>query len=429
MEAKPVAQAAAQGTGSARKLSAMEHVWMNLFWFANNVHWGALLSIVIPSQVEKLLGHKEVNLPLVVVWGTVVAVLVHPWAGALSDRIRSRMGRRRPFLLLGTVFNVAGLIYMATTDSLWSMAVAFILVQFANNFANSPYVAIIADRVPPAQRGVASGWFGLMSVLGTIVGAAVAGLLVNKAAPPDVYRAQLLLTYGLLAAVQTVAVLLTWWQVREEPAPGGPPLTWREFKGLFWIDPRKHPDFFWVYITRFLVQQGQWAIFFYLQYFFEDVMGLPGELTVFQFTAATMVAATLAVLAAGVLSDRTGRKALVYLSGGMMTLVALLFALFPLPQLVLVAGALFGVGYGAYSSVDQALATDVLPNQDDYGKDMGIWQIASILPQITGIVIGGLTLDYFRSLPGHTGYSILMGLTTVFFGLGTVFIYRVKGVK
>jgi MFS family permease len=412
-----------------RKVSTKEHFWMNLFWFANNVHWVSLMSIVIPSQVAKFLGNKERNLPMVFVWGTIVAVLVHPYAGALSDRIRSRMGRRRPFLLIGTVFNIAGLLYMATTDSLLAMTLAFLAVQTANNFANAPYVAIIADKVPKDQRGTASGWFGLMGVLGSITGAAVAGLLLDKTVPVEQYKAQLLLVYGLICAVQTIAVLLTWWKVKEEPAPGGSPVTWAEFKQLFWVDHKKYPDFSWVYITRFLMQQGQWAIFFYLQYFFEDVMHLPGESTVFQFNAACMVTATLAVLVAGSLSDRIGRKVLVYIAGGLMTAVALVFIIFPLPQLVLVAGALFGLGYGTFSSVDQALATDVLPNKDDYGKDMGIWQIASILPQITGIVIGGLTLTFFRAMPGRMGYAMLMGFTTVFFGLGTYFIHKVKGVR
>ncbi|MFZ5815926.1 MAG: MFS transporter [Bacillota bacterium] len=412
-----------------RRLSPKEHFWMNLFWFANNLHWVALMSIIIPSQVEKFLGNKETNLPLVVVWGTLVAVLVHPWAGAVSDRVKNRWGRRRPFLLLATIPNIIGLFYMATTDSLLSMSVAFILVQLANNIANSPYVAIIADKVPPNQRGTASGWFGLMTVLGTIAGAAIAGSLLDKTVPEPVYREQLLLVYSIIALVQIAAVLLTWFMVQEEPAPGGPPLTWQEYKGLFWLDHRKYPDFAWVYATRFLVMQGQWAIFYYLQYYFEDVMGLPGERTVFTFTAATMVAAASAVLLSGWISDRAGRKVMVYISGAMMTLVALLFVFAPYPALVIPAGILFGLGHGAYTSVDQALATDVLPNKDDYGKDMGIWQVASILPQITGIVLGGLLLNLLRSLPNHLGYSALMAMTTLFFGLGTFFIHKVKGVR
>ncbi|MFZ5824609.1 MAG: MFS transporter [Bacillota bacterium] len=412
-----------------RRLSTSEHFWMNLFWFANNVHWVALMSIIIPSQVEKFLGNKETNLPMVVVWGTLVAVLVHPWAGAVSDRVKSRWGRRRPFLLLATIPNIIGLLYMATTESVLSMSIAFILVQLANNIANSPYVAIIADRVPPNQRGVASGWFGLMSVLGTIFGAGIAGMLLDKTAPVEEYRQQLLLVYSIIAAIQIVAVVLTWFMVREEPFEGGPPLTWQEYKGLFWLDHRLYPDFAWVYATRFLVMQGQWAIFYYLQYYFEDVMGLPGEKTVFAFTAACMVAAASAVLFSGALSDRHGRKLMVYIAGAMMTLVALLFIFFPFPWLVVPAGALFGLGWGAFTSVDQALATDVLPNKDDYGKDMGIWQVASILPQITGIVLGGVLLNLLRSLPNHLGYSALMAMTTLFFGLGTYFIHKVKGVR
>jgi MFS family permease len=424
-----VAVQAAATAEPTRKLTPLEHFWMNLFWFANNVHWGALLGIVIPSQVDKFLGDKETNLKWVVVAGTIVAVIAHPLFGALSDRIRSRMGRRRPFVLTGTALNVLALLYMATTDSLAGMAVAFVLVQFANNWANSPYVAIIADRVPPDQRGTASGWYGLMVVLGTIVGAVVAGQLLDKSVDVATYKTQLLTVYGFLAAVQALAALLTWWRVKEEPAPGGPPLTWREFLGLFWVSPGKHPDFFWVFLTRFLMQQGQWAIFFYLQYFFADVMRLPGESTVATFTAVMMITATLAVLAAGWLSDRTGRKMLIYLSGGLMTVVALLFALFPAPQLVLVAAALFGLGYGAFNSVDQALATDVLPHKDDYGKDMGIWQVASILPQITGIVIGSLTLTTLRTLPPQMGYGALMLATTLCFGLGTYFVRKVQGVR
>jgi len=412
-----------------RRLTTMEHVWMNLFWFAHNLHWAALMSIVIPSQVDKFLGNKETNLSLVVVWGTLVAVLVHPWAGAVSDRAKSRHGRRRPFLLWATIPNIIGLIYMATTESLVAMSVAFVLVQLSNNIANSPYVAIIADRVPEEQRGTASGWFGFMSVLGTIAGAGVAGMLLDKTAPIATYRQQLLLVYGIIATVQLISVLLTWFMVKEEPAEGGPALTWQEYKGLFWLDHRKHPDFAWVYVTRFLVQQGQWAIFYYLQYYFEDVMHLPGEKTVFTFTAACMAAAAATVLFSGTLSDRYGRKLMVYIAGGMMTLVALLFIFFPYPALVLPAGILFGLGWGAFTSVDQAMATDVLPNQEDYGKDMGIWQVASILPQITGILLGGLLLSGLRTLPNQLGYSVLMAVTTLFFGLGTYFIRKVKGVR
>lgn len=422
----PVAAPAAAGA----RMSAWRLVWLNLYWFANNVHWGALLSIVIPSQVDKLLGNKELNFPLVVAGGTIVALIVHPLAGALSDRTTARWGRRRPWLFWGTLPNLAGLGLLAVAPSVGTMALAYLIVQAANNFANAPWGAIIADQVPREQRGAASGWCGLLTVLGTIAGSLLAGLIVNKDSPLDLYRQQLLTVYGLLAAVQFAAVLLTLWLVPEEPLRAARPFTRRDLARTYWVGPAAGRDFFWVCLTRLLVQQGIFGIFFYLQYYFEDVLGLPGERTVgVRFLPLVMAAALVTVYFAGALSDRHGRKPLVYLSGALMSAVCLAFILYQRPAAVPVCAVLFGIGYGAYTSVDWALATDVLPDDEEYGRDMGIWVTVGILPQVVGIVFGGLTLAFFKGFPNNLGYTLLFGLTLVYFALGTLLVRQVRDVR
>lgn len=428
MIASRAAEAPAPVAGA--RLPLRQLVWLNAYWFANNLHWGALLAIVIPSQVEKLFGHKDLNYPLVVVGGTAAAVIIHPLVGALSDRTTARLGRRRPWLLWATLPNVAGLGLLAVAPSVGFMALAYLIVQTANNAANAPWSAIIADLVPRAQRGAASGLNGLMSVLGTVAGALLAGLLLDKTRPLAVYRGQLLAVYGLIAAVQVVVVLATVYLVHERPAGHDvPPLTRRELRRVYWVDPRASPDFFWVCLTRLLIQFGIFAIFYYLQYYIEDVLGLPGERTVGTvFLPVTMLAAAVTVYAAGALSDRVSRKRLVYLSGAFM-IVACIMAIFwrqaaAVPAIALV----FGVGNGAYTSVDWALACDVLPDTQAYGRDMGIWAMMGILPQLLGIVLGGVSLAAFQGLPNHAGYTILFGLTLLCFILGTVLIRRVRGV-
>ena len=104
------------------RLAARQLLWINLYWFANALHWGALLAVVIPSQVEKLFGNKEANFPLVVVGGTLAALLVHPLAGALSDRTTARLGRRRPWLLWATLPNLLGLAALALAPTVGAMA-------------------------------------------------------------------------------------------------------------------------------------------------------------------------------------------------------------------------------------------------------------------------------------------------------------------
>src|SRR5258708_12367653 len=87
-----------------RRVALFEQININVFWIANNFHWQALLAIVIPSMVVKFLGdaNKDINLAMVVIWGTLVAVVVNPLVGALSDYATFRMGRPRPFFLFGT---------------------------------------------------------------------------------------------------------------------------------------------------------------------------------------------------------------------------------------------------------------------------------------------------------------------------------------
>jgi MFS family permease len=310
------------------------------------------------------------------------------------------------------------------------MALAYLLVTLANNVATAPWAAIIADRVPPAQRGVASGWNGLCTVLGTVVGALVAGLLVDKSRPLGEYRMQLLAVYGLIAALQLALVLATAWLVPETPLIARRPFGRADLLRTYWVTPATSPDFFWVCLTRFLMLQGIYSVFFFLQYYFEDVLGLPGERTVgAQFLPAVMLAALTTVYAAGHLSDRWGRKRLIYLSGGMMSLVCFAFLLVQRPLAVPICGVLFGIGYGAYTSVDWALACDVLPDSAEYGRDMGIWAVSGILPQVFGIVLGGAILTRCKSFPHHLGYTLLFCLALAWFSLGTLLLRQVRGAR
>src|SRR5438128_4421787 len=158
--------AVSPSTAEKRPVSIFDQINLNVFWIANNFHWQALLAIVIPSMVAKFLGdaNKDINLIIVVFWGTLVAVIVNPLTGAISDYVTFRMGRRRPFMIIGTILNVVVLAAFAFSPALPSgillfmFALLFLLLQFTNNLANSPWSAIIADNVPTQQRGVTAGF-------------------------------------------------------------------------------------------------------------------------------------------------------------------------------------------------------------------------------------------------------------------------------
>src|SRR6266702_495625 len=242
-----------------RRVSLFDQININVFWIANNFHWQALLAIVIPSMVAKFLGdaHKDINLTLVVAWGTLVAVVVNPLVGAISDYATFRMGRRRPFMIIGTILNVIVLVAFAYSPTFTSspvillsiFALLFILLQFSNNLANSPWSAIIADKVPEHQRGFTAGFNGLFTLLGTIIGSVIAGLIVNKNDPLPLYRNEIVQIFLIIAVAQVIFVAYTVITVKETPLAEHVTFQFSPILKKFFFKPSRYPDLSWVLLA------------------------------------------------------------------------------------------------------------------------------------------------------------------------------------
>ena len=447
----PGAVVNSQGTAAQRRVSIFEQINLNVFWFANHFHWQALLAIVIPSMVVKFFGdaNKDINLAMVVIWGTLVAFAVNPLVGAVSDYATFRMGRRRPFMIIGTIFNVVALALFAfspnwfsSTGLLVSFALLFVQLQLTNNVAHSPWSAIIADKVPQNQRGITAGYNGLFTLVGSILGSLIAGVIVNKNDALPLYKNEIVQIFLLIALVQIVFVVYTVLTVKETPLHEHAQFELASVIKTFFFKPSRYPDLSWVLLARLLVMMGIWGVFYFLQYYFDDVLGGPGVKTIIfgsnfsgegfsgtLFLPVLLLFALPTSLIAGWLSDRHGRKVMVYTSGAVMTAVCVVFILFQNQYGSLIAAAFFGIGYGAYTSVDWALTTDALPPTDEAGKFMGIWSAMGILPQVIGIAIGAVILQLLRDIPNHFGYTLLFLVTIVYFGLGTLVIRQVRGVR
>jgi MFS family permease len=323
-----------------------------------------------------------------------------------------------------------------------TFALLFVLLQFTNNVAHSPWSAIIADKVPQNQRGITAGYNGLFTLVGSILGSVIAGVIVNKNDALPLYKNEIMQIFLLIALVQIVFVVYTVLTVKETPLHEHAQFELASVIKTFFFKPSRYPDLFWVLLARLLVMMGIWGVFYFLQYYFDDVLGGPGVKTIIfgsnfsgegfsgtLFLPVLLLFALPTSLIAGWLSDRHGRKVMVYTSGAVMTAVCVVFILFQNQYGSLIAAAFFGIGYGAYTSVDWALTTDALPPTDEAGKFMGIWSAMGILPQVIGIAIGAVILQLLRGIPNHFGYTLLFLVTIVYFGLGTLVIRQVKGVR
>jgi MFS family permease len=444
-----VTTAAAAAVAPPRRLNHLDFAILAVYWVAIGYLWQSLGTLILPDLVQQLVGphDKGKALSLLEGIGTVMAVVWQPMMGAVSDRSRSRFGRRRPFILAGTIGDVFFLTGLALSGSYWLLVIFYFLLQTASNTAQGPYQGMMPDVVPEDQRGTASGYYGIANLVGTLFGTVVAGLILAHAGRPA--------AVGSILALLLVTMLVTVLFVPDRTPPALE--RFRSPREVLWATfttPLRYPNFLWLMISRLLILMGIVGIQSFTLFYFSDTFFYGDNRAT---TAATTAVVGLVVLLAiavtwpaARISDRIGRRPLILIGGavaGLGVLVLIfggyrwmprailtpLAAFLGLPELVaqtLAAGLLIGAGLGAFLSVDWAFITDVIP-VDQAGLFFGFSNIATAGSGIIARFVAGFLLDHFNAgppilrLPG--GYPVIFGLFFCWLLVGTVLILKVKG--
>jgi len=374
-----------KGTG---RIPRLRHIGLGSFWCGNNFVTTPVYTVLLQIQVAEVVarGQQGTAVGLATVLGGVFAMVLPPVVGHLSDGLRTPWGRRRPIMVAGVLGVVLGLVVLWNAHSYPPILVGFVLVVAFINVASGAYAGLIPDLVQGADIGLASGLLGLFVQLGSVASLLVTLLFANGG--------QVRMTYGVIIVVAILTLLPTLWAAageRERQVPGHGPRTLREFVAPLWSG-----DFGWAFFTRFLNASAFYAVLPFLYFAFRDLLGVskPSTITPLFELIVTVVALPCAIIG-GLLSDRHGRKRFVYIAGGVQAAVLLVFLGGPLIPLtaVMVLGALYGVGYGLYSSVDWALGIDTLPNRDRPAKDLGLYHVADALPRVLLPFVVGIGLD------------------------------------
>ena len=409
---------------SAEPVNRVGAGWIGLLSLANLGLWMGYfgpLQVLLPNQIEDVAGSgKTTALGIVTGIGALVAVLVGPIAGALSDATTARSGRRRTWIAGGALLGCAGLALLSGQHTLIGLTLGWCVAQAGLNTLQAGLTAIVPDRTPVRQRGLVSGWVGLTQSLGVVVGVVAVTMIVTGTTSG----------YLLIGVLVVLTAAPFAFATPDPPVRAAPRFSARSLLTAFRFSPRENPDFAWAWATRFLVQLGNAMATLYLLYFLRDRVHyeqlFPGQkaddgllLLILVYTAATL----LTVVLGGVISDRTGRrKPSVILSGYVMAAAALLLAFWPTWPGALVAAAVLGLGFGVYLSVDQALITQVLPSAEERAKDLGIINIANSAPQVLGPAVAFPLVAYLG------GYPVLYLAVAAVTILGSVLVTRIRSV-
>ena len=381
--------------------------------------WGAIPGVLLPLQVTGLdPANKVANLALVTTIGAFAAMIAQPVAGAISDRTRSRFGRRAPWMVAGVLIGGLGLIGMALANTLVMIAIAWTIVQVAYNFAQGPLSAILPDRVPRAARGTFAALAGMGAMLGAL-GGQIAGVALSSSIP----TAYLFLS-GLALVVTVLFVVFN--PDHSSRDQQNPPFSLRVFLSTFWVNPIRHPDFFWAFTGRLLLYTAYFAVTGYQLFILQDYIGL-GDAAIESiplFGLVGLVGMIAAMVVGGPLSDKLGRRKVFVFASTIVVALAMVVPLV-MPDFVgwLVFTLVAGLGFGMFQSVDQALMSEVLPSKESYAKDLGVVNIAATLPQTLAPAVGGAIVLAFG------GYAALFPVGIALAVLGAFAVWPIKAVK
>ncbi|HVC78677.1 MAG TPA: MFS transporter [Candidatus Micrarchaeaceae archaeon] len=430
-----------------RNLSHIDFVVLSLYWVAIGYLWTSLGGLILPDMVIQLVGrdHEGFALGVLEAVGSLMAVVWQPIAGALSDRTTTRFGRRRPYIVVGTIGDVLFLIGLALSGTFGLVLILYFLMQAASNTAQGPYQALMPDVVPEPQRGTASGYFGVANVVGLLAGTLGSGYILAHAG-----RTAALLS---ICALLILTMLATVWFIPDRATrTAGQFKSVREAIATTFARPLRYPAFLWLMASRLLILLGlvgvQSFVFFYFNNVFFHNDRIDTITASYTLLGLVIFAAFVASWPAARASDRFGRRPFILVGGlmgalGVLMLVFSHYQLLP-PQLVdplarmlrvptlaaqaTLVGVLIGIGYGVFFSVDWAFIQDVIPTQEA-GLFMGFSNIATAGSGIIARFIGGFLLDPFNhgpkllGLPG--GFPVIFSIFSASLLIGALLILKV----
>src|SRR3954449_6047114 len=374
--------------------------------FAQFVFFVALLGpaiIGIGVKVQQIVpdAEKTSALGTVAGFGALFAVIGNVLFGRFSDRTTSRLGRRRPWIVGGTVVMTLAFLVMALGQTVPVVTAGWCLAQLGANATLAPFIATISDQVPKFQRGSVSALLGIAQNVGILGGTYLAQL----------FKDQLVVLFVVPSIFAIGAMLLFAFVLPDQRLRTRPPrMDLREWVTTFWVNPLKYPDFAFAWWSRFLITLATFMFTTFRLFFLQDRLGLSEDKAPAAVTIGVLVY-TVALVAsgwvAGKISDRTGRRKFLVAGSTLLFGVGIvaLAHVTTVTQFYMVE-AVMGVAFGIYVGVDLALVVDVLPNPDDAGKDLGVFNMANALPQTVAPVLGAALLA--MSSPNNQNYTLLL---------------------
>ena len=326
----------------------------------------------------------------------VLSILIQPTVGAISDYTISRWGRRKPYIVFGSLLDLVFLAGIALASNVLILGVFAALLAISTNIARGPFQGYVPDLIAERQVGLASALVGMMQILGNVTGFLLVSLAVGLG------------RMELAIAAVAIVELVTMVAVVVRVSPGLPPMdragrSWVEIAKTAWgTDILRERSYVWLVASRLFFLMGGAMLVNLVITYLKQSHGQTVEQangTNLVILVIVVIANLLAIVPSARVSDRIGRKPVIYASCLVGSAGLVITALAPSIPVALVGAALFGASAGTFLAVDWALITDIIPRANS-GRYMGLSNVATGSSTVFAVMTGGLTLDLFNNVFG-----------------------------
>ena len=386
---------------------------LNAYWIGLSFMWNSLHVTILPAVLLKYVPDTQKNtwLGLLTFFGLIIAMLVQPVSGAVSDHWRSKLGRRRPLMWFGTAGDLFFLLLMGFIGGLPALFIGYIGLQTTSNIAHGPAQGLLPDEVPAEKLGLASGIKTALDMAGIVLSSLLMGFLISSSDPNP--RLAVTVIIALLVVFGLITLVFT----KESPSIGegrNHLQLGRVIKETFNFKVVGDKHYWQLILSRFLYLVGIYGFQSFAQYFIRDKFPEQDPIMFTQFVMGTFVVVLIIFsLLAGTLSDRYGRKKLQILSSIIGGIGAILLIFAKTPAQLLIYGGFMGIGLGIFLSVNWAIANDMVP-KDNAAKYMGLTNIATAGSAAIARLEGPMTDALNNAAPGQWwGWTALFAISAL----------------
>lgn len=384
---------------------------ISVFWLALSVLLDGVNTLVLPLQISGLAGgHNQATIVgLLTFLGLLAGALIQPIAGAFSDKLHARFGRKG-FIGIGLILSLLSLFIFGIFPSLIGAIVGYLAIQISASVAQAGQQGLIPDLVDERQRGLASGFKGFMDLAGAMLGFVLLGQLLGSG--------KSILAIEVIGAILVAAYILAVYLTPEDKPNKGMAVktTTIPFAQIFHIDVSTHRTFVYLVLSRFLFLLGIYATGRFLLLFVANRLGLSESQAAEQAGNLLAGLALITVIASpftGWLADRFGRVPLMIAGAVCSALSAFLLIWAHSASQILLFGGLMSLGSAAFAGGSWALLADIVP-RDEPARFFGLANFSTAGSAAAAGLFGPL-IDGAEHLHPRMGFSVLFAAASLAF--------------